>query len=381
MRAFVLHAERRGRLDLEDPAQAPASTVWANPVLRIEDVPEPRIEAPHDVIVRVATCGICGSDVHCAQPGRDGYVSFGGPARLPAVLGHEFAGTVERVGNAVDNVAPGDVVTAESMSACWRCDECRAGHLNECRRIELLGLTMNGALAPLVRVDARHCYNVEAIVRRYGWQRGIELSALMEPMGVAWRGLTRARFTQVDRVVVLGAGPIGLAVILLAKAAGAAHVIAFDLTESRVTLARAAGATAFNLGVLTDGEVSVEKAIRTALGSASASLAVEAGGTPEAFHAAFASLANRGRLLVLGRMPARVPLDTNALLSRSLEVIGSRGHAGGSIFSTLIDKVADGAIDPAPLITARFGFPQLPEAFAHASKGTGGKTLISLEST
>ncbi len=249
MKALVLHADWRGP-DLCDRATAPASTVWANPTLRQEDVPEPEITSPHDVIVRVAYCGVCGSDLHCSHAGPDGYVSFGGPARLPVVLGHEFSGTVIRTGRAVTNVAVGDAVTAESIWACWNCDECHAGHLNECERVELLGLTVNGALAPLVRVDARHCYSIAPLVRRHGRDNALELGALLEPLGVAHRGLTRARIRADDRVVVVGTGPIGLAIVMLARAAGVSRIVAFDLIDSRVALAEAAGARAFNLMTL-----------------------------------------------------------------------------------------------------------------------------------
>lgn len=379
VKALVLHAERRGLSTLADPAHAPASTIWADPVLLEEEVPEPQITHPYDVIVHVAVCGVCGSDLHCSQAGPDGYVSFGGPARLPVILGHEFTGAVTRVGNAVTNVAVGDVVTAESIWACWRCDECRAGHLNECRHGELLGLTVNGAFAPSVLVDARHCYSIEPLVRRYGLERALELGALLEPLGVAHRGLTRAGVRADDRIVVVGTGPIGLGIIMLAREAGVTNIVAFDLIDSRVTLAEAAGARAFNVTSLTEFRGGVDAAIRDAFGGQLASLAVEAGGTVEAFDTAFASLENRGRLLVLGRMPTRVPLDTNALLSKALSLIGSRGHAGNDIFRELIDKVTDGSLEPSWLITARFGILQQQEAFAHAREAAGAKTLIRVD--
>lgn len=380
MKALVLHAERRGRIDLADPSRAPASAVWAHPILREDEVPEPEIQHPHDVIVRVAYCGVCGSDLHCSEAEADGSVSFGGPARLPVVLGHEFTGTVMRTGAAVTTVAVGDLVTAESIWACWTCTECRAGHLNECERGELLGLTMNGAMAPLVRVDARHCYRLEPLAGRYSRKGVLEVGTLVEPLGVAHRGLTRASLRPDDRLVVVGAGPIGLAIILLARAAGVSSIVAFDLLDSRVTLAEAAGARAFNLASLVERGVRPEAVVHDILG-AKASLAVEAAGTVGAFETAFASVANRGRLLVLGRIPGCVPFDTNALLSRSLSVIGSRGHAGKDVFRDVIEKITGGTIHPSPLISARFGLSQAHEAFAHARSGAGAKTLIRVDAT
>ena len=371
MRALVLEAELRAAVALSDAARLPASTVWADPALVEREVPEPRIAAPHDVIVSVACCGICGSDLHASQAGPDGHVLFGGSARLPVVLGHELAGTVLHAGSAVTHLAAGDVVTVESIWACWNCDECRGGYLNECRDGNLLGLTTDGGLAPLVRVDSRHCYSITSLVRRHGIDRAFELGALLEPLGVAYRGLVRAHFRADDRVVVVGVGPIGLATVMLARALGATQIAAFDRNASRVALAAAAGARAF---VAEDG--TLDHALSEAFDGERATLAVEAGGTPGAFDSAFASLGNRGRLLVLGRMPANVALDTNTLLSKALSVIGSRGHAGAGIFRTLIDRLADGSFDPSTIITGRFGFSQLQEAFAYARLGDGGKTLI-----
>ncbi len=192
-----------------------------------------------------------------------------------------------------------------------------------------------------------------------------------EPLGVAYRGLMRAHLRADDRVAVVGVGPIGLATVVLARALGVTQIAAFDRNASRVALAEAAGARAF---VADDG--SLDDVLGEAFDGERATLAVEAGGTPGAFESAFASLGNRGRLLVLGRLPARVPLDTNTLLSKALTVIGSRGHAGADIFQTLIGRLADGSLDPSGLITGRFGFSQVQEAFAYARQGDGGKTLI-----
>ena len=368
MDAFVLTGERCGRRpDLADAAHAPASTVWSQPVLGVEQVPEPQLASPHDVIVRVAWCGICGSDLHCSEAGPDGCVRFGGPARLPVVLGHEFTGTVTMVGDAVSNIAVGDLVTAESIRACWECDECRAGHLNECRAVELLGLTVHGAFAPVVRVDARHCYRLDPLVWRFGRARALELGALLEPLGNAYRGLKRAGLHAADRVVVVGVGPIGLGAVMLARAAGVRDIVAFDQIQDRIDVARECGASAH---LVAPGEIA------TAARGSDASLVVEAAGTVEGFELAFASLANRGRLLVLGRLPTRPALDTNAMVSKSLSLIGSRGHAGGGIFPTLVERIAAGSFDPSPMITARFPMSRVHEAFAHARAGSGVKTLV-----
>lgn len=374
MKALVLSGDRRSN---KDPTRTPASTVWANPRLTLEDVPEPMVQTPHDVVVRVVCCGVCGSDLHCSASGPDSFVTFGGPANLPTVLGHELAGTVAAKGSAVSHLSVGEAVTAESIVACWRCAECLAGHLNECRQANLLGLTVNGAFTEFVRVDARHCYSIERLVRQHGPAQAFAIGALFEPMGVALRGLKRAGFTPADRLAVVGLGPIGLGVIILARLAGVTQVVGFDINESRVQIARSFGATCFSLSPSADGDIAA--VTRTVCGEQGASLVVEAAGTKSGFEAAFAALANRSRLLVLGRMPGRVPLDTNQLLTTSTSVIGSRGHAGYGIFPELIERAATGEFDPTVLISSRFPFSDWTEAFAVARTQSGTKTLITME--
>jgi threonine dehydrogenase-like Zn-dependent dehydrogenase len=351
----------------------PGSRIWRDPRLSVRPTAPAQVRDPFDIVVTVSHCGICGSDLSCAHAGPDGYMRFGGPARAPVVLGHEFTGRIVALGDAVTGFAPGEMITAESIWACHDCPQCRDGHFNECQGgIELLGLTVDGAFAPTVRVDARHAYSIEPLVDRLGCDRALEVGTLLEPLGNAHRGLSRARLVASDRLVVVGAGPIGLGAVALARQAGVREIVVVERSHDRRALAMALGAgfAASELGDPAAGRL---------WDGQGATLAVEAAGTEAALRTAAGCLGPRGRLLALGRMPESVTTDQNRFMSLGLEVIYSRGHAGYGIFPHLIDAIATGALDISPLITARFPFSKILAAFDHARSGAGGKTIVRLE--
>jgi threonine dehydrogenase-like Zn-dependent dehydrogenase len=354
--------------------------MWRDPVLSIENVPEPSISKPNDIIIQTLSCGICGSDLHCSEAGPDGFVTFGGQAKLPVILGHEFVGRVVSVGRNVKTLQKDDLITAESVSACWECAECLDGHLNECKAINLVGLTLNGAFAPYVCVDARHCFSIHGLVETLGHEVSCQVGAILEPIGVAYRGIIKkAKVCPGETVAIFGLGPIGLMSTIVAFYAGASSVIGFDLLDERVALAKRLGAKAFNISELKDG-LSARDVVLELTKGRGVTVAVEAAGASSAFDYALSVLASRGRLLVLGRMPEPLLIDINNIMSSSIDIISSRGHAGYGIFPTLINLLATGAIDISQVITNHFNFTDVLQAFTHARLGNDGKILVNLNS-
>lgn len=358
-----------------------ANLMWRKPQVSVEEVPQPRLIADNDVIVEVAVCGVCGSDVHACAADDQGYVQFSGPARLPVVLGHEFTGQVVEVGRGVTTLRVGQWVTAESISACWSCSACQAGHLNQCQRINLVGLTVDGAFAPYVRIDARHCYPIASILDQFGVARGSELGSLLEPLGCAYNALhiNAGGVSRHDRVAVFGTGPIGLGAVALARAAGASFIVAFDIIDERVSLATALGAdAAVNLALLAKQGISLREVLAELTHGQGITLAVEAAGAAELFPELPSVLAARGRLIYVGRSATPLTLDPNPLVSGALRIVGSRGHAGYGIFPCLIDRLASGRLDLNPLITARFPFSSALTAIAQAQQQCDGKILVQV---
>ena len=256
MNAVVLNADLDAGRDYEMGKYLPANHVWRHPHLGVTTVPVPSIREPDDVILEVISTSICGTDLHISESDEADYVRFSGNAKLPVIIGHEFVGRVVEKGSQAPELDAGHVVAVESIQSCKTCSSCRNGDLNQCQRVELLGLTVDGALARYVRVKAHHCHRIDALIEKYGFRFGTEIGTLLEPVGCAFNGLFVGPggnqwpgVKPSDHVVVLGAGPIGLAAIALARAMGASSITAFDQTDERVALAKALGAhRAFNVG-------------------------------------------------------------------------------------------------------------------------------------
>lgn len=144
-------------------------------------------------MLRVAACGVCGSDLALCARDEDGYMRYAGRVRLPLVPGHEFAGEVVEVGPGVQRVHPGAVVTCDNIEACGHCAACKAGATNQCTSVEEIGFTKWGGLAEYATVPERCCFNANPIVRALGAGEGYRVVALVEPAAVAYQGFSWRR--------------------------------------------------------------------------------------------------------------------------------------------------------------------------------------------
>jgi len=351
-----------------------ASQVWRHPAAALAEVDDPPL-ADDEVRVQVGACGVCGSDTHCVETDEQGYLRFSGPTRLPVVLGHEYAGEVVEIGAAVTAVAVGDLVAAEGMLWCGLCEPCRSGLPNQCVRLEMLGFSAPGAFAERVVTRERYCWSLAALREPLGDERALELGALLEPAGCSYNGLYVAAggFRPGATAVIWGAGPIGLAAIPVALAGGASRIWAFDPIPERVALARAMGADdAFDPA---DGDPAARILEQT--GGRGADVHVEcAGAAAQTFPAIERCLAPAGKVIYLGRTGERAPVEADRYVTGAHALVGSRGHAGGGVFPSLIRLVAAGRIDLGPMITARFGLGEVLAALERSRARTDGKILV-----
>jgi threonine dehydrogenase-like Zn-dependent dehydrogenase len=378
MEALILEATVDPRVN----CRAAANVRLRDPRIVLGIVSEPGIQEPDDLIVEVWVNGICGSDTHVSECGPSRYVKFSGPADVPVVLGHEFVGKIVDLGKGVSGFRRGDIVAAESIQSCGRCQWCAAGHLNQCEAVQLIGLTINGALSRYVRVKEAHCHNVERILSRFGTSRGADHAALLEPLGCAFNGifvdrngLMSSGFWRDDVAAVFGAGPIGLGAVSLLRAAGIDRVVAFDINDERVRLAKKLGASAsFNIGKIEN----LRDFIRDHTGGRLFDLVVEAAGDPSLFGRVIEAMAPRGRLVYLGRTPGKVTFDPNTIVTNAITINGSRGHAGYGIFESLIEMIAEGRLDLDGFVTAHYPFADVLAAFDRARDQRDGKILISV---
>jgi scyllo-inosose 3-dehydrogenase len=351
--------------------------VWRNPRIAVATIPDPQPGAD-DVVIRVRACGICGSDLHFVETDADGYMLYPGLVRTPVVSGHEFAGVVEAVGPAVRDFAPGDLVCAEEIAWCGDCLACRAGRPNNCTRIEELGFSFNGAHAEFVVTRARYCWSLSPLVDAgIPADRIFQLGALVEPTGVAYVAMfvSAGGFMPGSSVGVVGAGPIGLAAIALARAAGAGKVVAFEVADGRRQLATAMGADqVFDpLALGPDGLVTAARDVTRGRG---VDVWVEASGAAGVAEMMAASLAPAGKLVLVGRGPHTIDLDPEWLIVRGAAMFGSIGHSGSGTFGHVIDLMAAGRLDMTRIVSGTVDLDGGALMLDGTARRESGKTIV-----
>jgi threonine dehydrogenase-like Zn-dependent dehydrogenase len=366
-----------------DPADASAriarrgNQVWRNPRITVASLPDPSPRAD-EVLIRVRACGICGSDFHFVESDGDGYMLYPGLVRTPVVTGHEFAGVVEAVGPDVRDFAPRDLVCAEEIAWCGDCLACRAGRPNNCIRIEELGFTFDGAHAEYVVTRARYCWSLSPLADAgLAPDRIFQLGALVEPTGVAYIALfvSAGGFMPGSSVGVVGAGPIGLAAIALARAAGAGRIVAFEVSEGRRALASALGADQA-LDPADLGPDGLTQAARDASRGRGIDMWVEASGAAGVAELMAASLAPAGRMVLVGRGPHTIDLDPEWLIVRGAGIQGSIGHSGSGAFGHVIDLMAAGRLDMTRIVSGNVDLEGAAALLDGTPRRQAGKTLV-----
>jgi L-iditol 2-dehydrogenase len=296
--------------------------------IRIEERPTPE-PGPREVLVEITSVGVCGSDVHYYEHGRIG----SHVVRAPLVLGHESAGRVVALGDGASKHAEGDRVTLEPGVPCGRCRECRAGRYNLCADVVFFGTPpVDGAFARYVTIHEDFAFALPDALSD-------DVGALMEPVSVGIWACRKAGVSAGDRVLVTGAGPIGLLAMQVALAFGATQVEISDVNERRLELAARTGATrALQAG---EDEPSEADAL------------IECSGHPAALQAGVAALRPAGTAVLVGMGPGEsgeVPLAL--IQSREIWVTGTFRYA--NTYPTAIALAATGRIDLDAIITGHF---------------------------
>jgi threonine dehydrogenase-like Zn-dependent dehydrogenase len=318
--------------------------------MEVVDLPEPGPAEPGRVVVRPETVGLCGSDFHYFH-GDLGSVRD--DELYPRVQGHEFSAIVEDVGlDCPPGLAPGQRVAVWPVVACGSCHACRVGRDNACERISLIGIHTDGALQERLSVPATQAFTVTGMNAR--------LTAFVEPMSIAVRTVKRGRVAAGERVLVLGAGPIGQAVAIAAIDRGA-EVLVVDRLAARLDRGSASGA---DLAVVERGDDLVARA-RGWAGGELPDVVVEATGASEPMRAALDAVAQTGRVVIVGLSTHEVPLRVGALPLRELDVLGV-SCCNGEDFADAVDLVSRRRDAVEPLISHEFALEDAPAAIAYA---------------
>lgn len=357
------------------------SQVWRNPRFFLEEQPVPEI-GDDDLLVKVKRCGICGSDSHLYETDNENYIIFSGPVKMPCTIGHEYSGIVAEVGKNVRGFAVGDFIAAESIVWCGKCTPCRSGAVNQCANIELAGITVDGAFAEYVRVNALQCWKINSLTAKYSDDKVFDIGALIEPLGCAYNGLfvSAGGFKPGSTVVVYGVGPIGLSAVLLARIAGASKIIAFDSIPERLRLAQNMGAdVAYSIKDLVDSGIRPRDVVLENTSGLGAEMQVEAAGAANATMPEMEnSLAVNGTILYLGRAATYTPILLNHLVSGANSIVGSRGHAGYGIYSNLIKLLSSGRLQVTQMITSVYEYPHIADALKKSVARTDAKIMVKM---
>ena len=386
MKALVVDAEWKPKKDYplskDEKTRGRAligSQVWRNTRFEIKDLPTPN---PHDdeVLIRVKSCGICGSDTHLYETDGEGYIIYSGLTKFPCIPGHEFSGIIEKIGSKVTTLQVGDKVALESIMWCGVCQPCRSGTPNQCRNVELMGLSTDGAFAEYVAVNERYCWKINDLTEVYPEEDVFDIGALIEPVGCAYNGIFIAGggFNPGATVAVYGAGPIGLGAIALSRIAGASLIIAFDVIDERVMLSKDIGADyAFNINKM-NGCSPRDKVMELTKGWGADIQIEAAGAAPLTIPEMEISMAVNSKIIYLGRAATTTPMYLDALVSGANKIIGSRGHAGYGIFPNIIKLLVSGRLNLKRMITARYPFEKVLDAIKVSTKRTDGKILVKI---
>lgn len=357
------------------------SDLFYHPSLELVEkpVPEPKDD---EVLMKVGGAAVCGSDTMFLGSDEDDYTYYCGHCKLPCVIGHEFSGEIVKVGKNVTTFKKGDLVVAETMNWCGECSACRAGLFNQCENLEEIGFSLDGAFAEYLVAKEKFCFHVEELVEVYGSkERALEVAAMVEPTAVAYNGMfTRGGgFRPGGNVAVFGAGPIGLSAISLARAAGAAKVIAFDKNPIRMGLAKDVGADyIFNPDELTEqGSSPAEKVLELTKG-VGVEMAVEATHhQSETIPEIEKMMAFGGTIAQIGISPVRTPIMSTFLQKKGINYHCSIGSSGHDIWPHVIRLIASRRIDPGKFLTKCYPLDQAIEAIEAASKLEGGKFVVT----
>lgn len=331
--------------------------------LKTREIPS-HILNKKEVLVKVAACGICGTDVHIYH-GSKGSVEV----QPPVILGHEFSGIVTDIGSEVSAISIGDHVTIDPNVYCGQCEYCRDGKKQLCSNLIAFGVNRNGGFADYCYVPESQCYTLSKNIP-------LEAGAMAEPLACCIHGIDRLKINVGKNVCIIGGGPIGLIMVQLSKLAGAAKVILSEPVEKRREIGLSLGADA----VINPLEESIEKAIQRILNTEGADYVIECVGNVIATSQTFMA-ARRGASILLFSVPqsgSQYSLQMEEVFHKELTILGSMINPDTHLRA--VQLINSGKIQLLELITHRFPIEKLEDAIAQQLSKDSLKVIIENQS-
>ena len=315
--------------------------------IRFEETEMPSC-GPDEVLIRVEYAGICGSDLHIYNKGM--FIM-----NIPETMGHEFVGTVAETGSLVRGFNKGELVTANPMVPCMKCESCLAGSYNTCENLSFIGECRQGCFAEYIVMN-------EKTLIRIPEGADVMCAALTEPLAVALNICKRAAFRPEDRVAVLGAGPIGLLTVMAAKALyGVRDITAADLSEERLALAEKIGAS---------------HTVKELVGSYDK--VIDAAGVPATFNSAVNHAKANGSVFVVSIFEKSFESVINTVVAKQISVVGCNVYTAEEM-KEAAEAIAAGKIDVRPLISRVYDITKCREAFEAAASADKKTAKILLK--
>jgi L-iditol 2-dehydrogenase len=331
-----------------------AAVLHAPADLRIEEVAKPQ-PGPGEVLVKVGAAGICGSDI--------GRVMVTGTYRFPTIPGHEFAGTIEEVGQGVTHLKPGDRVAVAPLMPCFDCEWCRAGTFSLCDDYDFLGSRSDGAFAEYLRAPARNVLKVPDTV-------SLEVAATIEPAAIILHGIQKLDLKLGDAVAVVGCGALGFFAVQFAKLSGAQPLIAIDVDDEKLALARKIGADV----CINPTREDAVAAVKAATGGRGVAVSLECAGSAPGRDLSILIAAKQGTVLLYGTAYGDVTFAEKAfarMVREELQVVGSWNSYSlpfpGKEWFDILELLRTNRLLVDPLITHRATLEEAPAIF-HALK-------------
>ncbi len=332
----------------------------ASPGFKLKDVAEPRIRED-EVLIRVRRAGVCGTDVHIYD--WDAWAN--GRCKPPFVVGHEFAGDVMQVGRLVTDVKEGDRVTAEGHIVDGRCLLCRTGNAHVCPFTKIIGVDRDGCFAEYISMPATNVWHLDDDI-------SFDIGGIHDPMGNAFHTVLTAGIPGAV-VLITGCGPIGIFAAGICKAAGASLIVATDVNETRLSLAKRMGAH----HAVQPNEA--EKIVKEATDGFGADVVMEMSGVPAAIHQAFALVRVGGRVQMLGIPSRKVDFDlATEVIFKGLTIYGVVGRRMYETWHQMTRFLRSGEFDPTPVITHRFPLSEADAAIEAIKSGEAGKVIFEI---
>jgi L-iditol 2-dehydrogenase len=327
-----------------------AAVLHAPGDLRVEDVPVPTIR-PDEVLVRVVAAGICGSDI--------GRVMVTGTYHFPTIPGHEFSGIVAEVGADVVALAIGDRVAVAPLMPCFDCEWCRAGEFSLCDDYDFMGSRSDGAFAEYIKAPARNVLKLPDEV-------SLDAAAMIEPAAIILHGIHKLNLSLGDAVAVVGCGALGAFALQFAKLSGAQPLIAIDVDEGKLDLARQMGADI----CINPANCDALATVRAATGGKGVRIALECAGSTPGRDLAILSTAKQGKVMLYGTAYGDVTFAEKAfarMVREELEIVGSWNSYSlpfpGREWLTILDLLRRSRLIMEPLISHRASLDEAPAIF------------------